>query len=208
MRRFGRPLRNLNCKYLVRIPIQSVSILIVFLSLFSGCSFLPAPNTFLKENFEKYHIKRVAILPFYNNTSIKNAGKVVAKAFVEQLYDYKNLEVEFPGNIRRLLIEERIIIRKGMGSDHIKLIGKRLNVDAIIIGWIEKYDVGGGKRDTRIPIVSVNARMVHTKSCSVLWIGQNKRRGDDYITIFDYGQISSVAALARKVVHELIETIP
>lgn len=188
------------------MPNRSVAILIVFSSLLSGCSFFPSPDTFLKEDFEKYHIKRVAVLPFYNNTNVKGAGQVVTRAFVEGLFDRKNLEVEFPGNVRKFLIGERIIIRKGIGADHIKLIGKRLNVDAVIIGWVEKYSGVGKGRGPQIPVVSVSARMVDTRSCSVLWIGQNSRRGDDYVTILDYGRIRSVAALARKVVSELIET--
>lgn len=185
-----------------------ISVFIILVPLLSGCSFLDPPNTFLKEGFQRYRVKRVAVLPFFNNTNARDAGEVVTGAFVEGLFDRKNLEVELPGNVRKLIVAERIIIRKGIGADHIKLIGKRLNVDAVIIGWVESYGTGVKGQDTKVPIVSVNARMVHAESCSVLWIGQNKRSGDDYVTIFDFGRIDSVAALARKVVDGLMETIP
>jgi TolB-like protein len=185
---------------------QSITILTIFLSILSGCSLLTPPNTFLKEDFEKYHIKRVAVLPFCNKTNVKSAGKIVTRAFTEALFKQKNFEVELPGNVTKLLIEERIIIRKGIKSAHIKLIGKRLNVDAVIIGRVDEYS--GDDEGRTAQTVSVHARMVHTKSCSIVWTGQNKREDDDYVIILDYGQISCTAALARKVVYELIETIP
>lgn len=185
-----------------------IKIFIILVPFLSGCSFLNPPNTYLNGDFQRYHVKRIAVLPFFNNTNAKDAGEVVTRAFVEELFDRKNLKVELPGNVRKLIVAERIIIRKGIGADHIKLIGKRLNVDAVIIGWVENYNRGVKGQHTKVPVVSINARMVHAKSCSVLWIGQNKRRGDDYVTILNYGRISSVAALARKVVDELLETIP
>ncbi|MBW2645491.1 MAG: hypothetical protein JRE23_04810 [Deltaproteobacteria bacterium] len=193
---------------LIVVVIRWSSIFILLLPLLSGCSILSSPNTFLKEDFTRYSIKRVAVLPFFNNTNVREAGEVVARAFVEGLFDSKNLQVEFPGNVRKLILSERIIIRKGIGNEHIKLIGKRLNVDAVIIGWVEKYSSGVKGQGAAIPLISINARMVHAESSSVLWIGQHMRRGDDYVTILDFGRINSVAALARKVVDELLETIP
>ena len=79
-------------------------------------------------------------------------------------------------------------------------------MDAVIIGRVEEY--GEDKEERIDKAVAVNARMVSTKPCSVVWIGQNRRKIDDYIVILDHGQISSMAALARKVIYELIETIP
>ncbi|MFH1673456.1 MAG: hypothetical protein ABIF87_08555 [Pseudomonadota bacterium] len=193
---------------LLVVVIRWISIFFLVLSLLSGCSILSSPNTFLKQDVAKYSIKRVAVLPFSNNTDAKEAAEVATNAFVEGLFDSKNLKVEFPGNVRKLILSERIIIRRGIGNDHIKLIGKRLNVDAVIIGWVEKYSSGVKGQGAAIPVVSINARMVHAESSSVLWIGQHMRRGDDYVTILDFGQINSVAALARKVADELLETIP
>jgi len=147
------------------------------------------------------------VLPFYNRSSTIAAGKVVTKAFIGELYDSGKFEIEFPGNVKKFIVGERIIIRKGIGADHIKLIGERLNVDAIIIGCVEKYE-SEGKKKTQIPVISFDARMIHTDSCSILWIGDNNRRGDDYETIFGIGRIRSLADLSRRVVKELIDTIP
>lgn len=184
------------------ILCKTFSILIILFSVFSGCSV--HPNTFSKKNLEKYSVRRVAVIPFYNNTTAKTAGKVVTNCFVEELLNSKDIEVEFPGNVRKLLVEERIIIRKGIGSGQIRLIGKRLNVDAVIIGRVTEY---GGDDGSGSPVVSVNARIIHTDTSSILWMGQNKRTGDDYIKVFDIGRIDSAPKLARNVVRELILTI-
>ena len=182
--------------------------IILCLSFFSGCFSPPTPNKFLKNNFEEYKIKRVAVLPCYNRSTTMAADQIVTKAFVEELYDSGKFEIEFPGNVAKFIVVERMIVRKGIGSDHIKLIGKRLNVDAIIIGCVKKYESEGKIQDFQIPVIYVDARMIHTDSCSILWIGQNYRRGDDYETIFGIGRIKSPADLSRKLVNELIDTIP
>ena len=135
------------------------------------------------------------------------ADQIVTKAFVEELYDSGKFEIEFPGNVAKFIVVERMIVRKGIGSDHIKLIGKRLDVDAVIIGCVKKYESEGKIQDVQIPVISVDARMIHADSCSILWIGQNYRRGDDYETIFGIGRIKSLADLSRVLVNELINTI-
>jgi len=184
-----------------------IAIFILGLCFLSGCFFLPSPNRFLKNDFEEYKIKRIAVLPFYNRSTMKTAGEIVTKAFIEELYDSGKFEIEFPGNVKKFIVGERIIIRKGIGADHIKLVGERLNVDAVIIGCVKKYE-SEGKENAQIPVISVDARMIHADSCSILWIGDNYRRGDDYETFFGIGRIRSLADLSREVVKELIDTIP
>jgi TolB-like protein len=50
--------------------------------------------------------------------------------------------------------------------------------------------------------------MVDAKTGEILWMAQYRRTGDDYIKILDFGKIRSVGALTKKVVGEMIETIP
>lgn len=185
-----------------------IAIFILCLFFLSGCSFLHSPNNFRVKDFDEYKIKRVAVFPFYNRSNTMNAGEIVTKAFIGEFYDSGKFEIEFPGNVKKFIVGERIIIRKGIGADHIKLIGKRLNVDAVIIGCVKKYESEGKKKNARIPVISVDVRMIHTDSCSILWIGQNYSRGDDYETIFGIGRIKSLSALSRRLVNELIDTIP
>ncbi len=193
-----------NLKY--RCSCIAISILCLF--FLSGCSFLHSPNNFLAKDFDEYKIKRIAVFPFYNRSNTMNAGEIVTKAFIGELYHSEKFEIEFPGNVKKFIVGERIIIRKGIGADNIKLIGKRLNVDAVIIGCVKKYESEGKKKDAKIPVISVDVRMIHTDSCSILWIGQNYSRGDNYETIFGIGRIRSLSALSRKLVNELIDTIP
>lgn len=185
-----------------------IILITVCLFFLSGCCSLPYPNSFMAKDFDEYKIKRVAVLPFYNRSTTMAAGGIVTKAFIGELYDSGKFEVEFSGNVKKFIVGERIIIRKGIGSDHIKQIGKRLNVDAVIIGCVVKYESEGKKKTARIPVISVTARMIHADSCSILWIGQNYRRGDDYEAVFGIGRIKFLADLSREVVNELIATIP
>jgi len=87
-----------------------IAIFILGLCFLSGCFFLPSPNRFLKNDFEEYKIKRIAVLPFYNRSTMKTAGEIVTKAFIEELYDSGKFEIEFPGNVKKFIVGERINI--------------------------------------------------------------------------------------------------
>jgi len=50
--------------------------------------------------------------------------------------------------------------------------------------------------------------MVDAQTGKILWMAEHKRNGDDYIKVLDFGKIRSVGALTKKVVGEMIETMP
>jgi len=75
-----------------------------------------------------------------------------------------------------------------------------------VVGTVEEFDDGRGGAYPS-PIVSITARMIDSNSGQLIWSAQNKKKGDDYIIIFDFGEIRSVTTLTQKVVKELIDTI-
>jgi TolB-like protein len=149
-------------------------------------------------------VKKVAVLPFQNISGNKYAGNVVANAYVTELFNTGRFLVEEPGNIRRFMIQERVDTIGEMELDRLKVLGRRLRVDAIVVGTVEEFD--DGRRDG-VPVVSVTARMVEASSGRIIWSGQNRRKGDDYIIVFDLGEVRTVTTLTQKVVKEMVDTI-
>jgi TolB-like protein len=180
----------------------------LFLLIISGCSSSATPYTYVRKNHDQSVVKKVAVLSFYNNTKSTEANKIVRGAFVANLVGMRKFKVEFPGNIKSFLISERIIVRTGVDLNTINLMGRRLGVDAVIIGRIEEFvGINGKKRDV-VPVVSISARMVHVQTGKILWMAQHRRTGDDYLKVIDFGKVRSVGELTRKVVLEMIETMP
>lgn len=174
---------------------------VVMVSL-AGCS--------LGRNLERTQadstdIARIAVLPFHNISGTRDAGKFVADAFVTELFRSTKFSVLEPGNIRQFLIQEKITVVGEMEIERVKLLGKRLRVDAVIVGTVEEFSEPRGRYS--VPVVSVTARMIESGTGRLVWSAINKRRGDDYTIIFDYGMVRSLNMLALKVVEEMISTI-
>jgi TolB-like protein len=182
--------------------------LLVILEFISACSSATTPYAYVRKNHDQPGVKKVAIFSFHNNTTIAEASKIVRGAFVASLVKTKKFKVEFPGNIKSFLVSERIIVRTGVDLDTIKRMGKRLGVDAVIMGRIEEFVGMEEKKRGVIPVVSISSRMVDVRTGKILWMAQHRRTGDDYIKVLDFGKVRSVGELAKKVVLEMIETMP
>ncbi|MCD4763859.1 MAG: CsgG/HfaB family protein [Desulfobacterales bacterium] len=182
--------------------------LLVILEFISACSSATIPYAYVRKNHDQPGVKKVAIFSFHNNTTIAEASKIVRGAFVASLVKTKKFKVEFPGNIKSFLVNERIIVRTGVDLDTIKCMGRRLGVDAVIMGRIEEFVGMEEKKRGVIPVVSISSRMVDVRTGKILWMAQHRRTGDDYIKVLDFGKVRSVGELAKKVVLEMIETMP
>ena len=182
--------------------------LLVILEFISACSSATTPYTYVRKNHDQPGVKKVAIFSFHNNTMIAEASKIVTGAFVASLVKTKKFKVEFPGNIKSFLVNERIIVRTGVDLDTIKRMGRRLGVDAVIMGRIEEFVGMEEKKRGVIPVVSISSRMVDVRTGKILWMAQHRRTGDDYIKVLDFGKVRSVGELTQKVVLEMIETMP
>lgn len=181
------------------------SILNILLSIFVFC--LAASCAALPKSVSKEHvlqIRKIAVLPFNNITANKNAGQVVAKIYVTELFKTGKFLVEEPGNIRQFMIQERIETIGEVELDRLKILGRRLGVDAVVVGTVEEFEEYS--RDG-VPVVSITARMVESASGRVIWSAQNKRRGDDYILVFEFGEVRTVTVLTERVVKEMVDTI-
>ena len=184
------------------------SLISLFLVACSGCYSLSGPNSYQRTAIEKSKIKKVAVFSFHNNTAVTEASSVVTDAFIAGLFERKKFKVEFTGNVRAFLVNERIVVRTGVDLQTIKLMAKRLGVDAVILGEVDEYIGVDDTKKSVIPLVSIRSRMVDGRSGNILWMAEHRRMGDDYIKVLDFGKVRSVAALTRKVVGEMIQTMP
>lgn len=193
---------------LTRKFIFLLVVLILGLGFISGCSSSAIPYTYIRKNHDQPVVKKVAVLSFYNNTKIAGASKIVTGAFVANLVGMRKFKVEFPGNIKSFLVGQRIIVRTGVDLNTIKLMGRKLGVDAVIIGRIDEFVGMEEKKRGVVPMVSISSRMVDARTGKILWMAEHRRSGDDYIKVLDFGKVRSVGELTRKVVLEMIETMP
>src|SRR3990170_852794 len=193
------PLSRLNHEYWLKIFNLGLTLFLTPL-LIAGCA------VFSQEALSPHASKKVAILPFYNISGYRDAGKVVANIFVTEMFKSGRFRVEEPGNIAHFMIQERIDTVGEIEIERLKILGKRLGVDAVMTGTVEEFDDGRGGVSS-VPTVSITARMISSNTGQLIWSAQNKKRGDDYIVILDLGEVRSLTTLTQKVVVEMISTI-
>lgn len=148
------------------------------------------------------NIKKIAVLPFYNISGKKDAGRIISEAYVTEVFKSGKYEIEEPGNVRHFMIQERIGVIGELEVEKIQLLGKRLKVDAVLVGTVEEFSGVGGNS-----VVTVSARIIESESGAVIWMNHRRKKGNDYTIIFDFGEIKSVTGLAHKVVAEMVQTI-
>lgn len=195
------PSIRLNSRYWLKIFNLVLTFFLIPL-LIVGCA--ASSREVLSPHVSK-KAKKVAILPFYNISGYRDAGKVVANIFVTEMFKMDRFDVEETGNIVQFMIQERMDTIGEIEVERLKILGKRLDVDAVMTGTVEEFAEAGGAYS--VPIVSIAARMIESNTGKLIWSGQNKRKGDDYIIILDLGEVRSLTALAQKVVREMIDTI-
>lgn len=192
------PLSMLNLGYWLKI-FNLVLTLFLTPLIMGGCT------VWSREVPPPHALKKVAILPFYNISGYRDAGKVVANVFVTEMFKTEKFYVEETGNIVQFMIQERMNSVGEIEIERLKIIGKRLGVDVVMTGTVEEFAEAGGAYS--VPTVAITARMIDSNTGNLVWSGQNKRKGDDYIVILDFGNVRSLTALTQKVVREMIDTI-
>jgi hypothetical protein len=165
-------------------------------------------HSYAAEDIEPRKVRRVAVFPFFNQTSFSEAGRIVTNAYIAQMVAKTDYQVEFPGNIRNFLISERIIIRNKIDLTTIELMRRRLGVDAVVLGEVIEYSGPKKARASDVPLVHVGVRMVEAETGRILFMANHRKTGDDYRVVLDIGKIRSTSALAEKVVGEIVDKMP
>lgn len=150
--------------------------------------------------------KRVAVLPFNNISGKRDAAEIVTNIFLTELFRSGKFTVEEPGNIMQFMIQEKVTTIGEMDFEKLQVLASRFNVDSVIVGMVEEFDEGK-TMETPTPVIALSARMINPKSGTIVWSAQKKRKGDDYIVVFDFGRVRSITTLTKRAVDEMIKTI-
>ncbi len=182
-------------------------ILVILVSFVAGCASIKGDSTRESSTYEKVlasgELKKIAVLPFYNISERRDAGKMVANNFVTEIFIDGRYRVEEPGNVIQFMLHENVSVVGEMGIDRIKILGRRLGVDGVLVGIVDVFDDGARSS----PRVSITARLVDSETGTIVWSASDSKSGDDYIIAFGVGKVRSANALAQKVIRQMIKKI-
>ena len=152
-------------------------------------------------------IRRVGVLPFMNESKRIGAGNIVTNIFIAIIHKTGIFQVEEQGNINQFLDRNRINDIKIMDTKQIESLGEMLDLDAVFIGTVKEFE--GGDQGARLssPVISLQIRLVETRSGKIIWMKNNRITGEDFITVFDKGRVRSVSTLAKIALIDAIDAM-
>jgi TolB-like protein len=145
----------------------------------------------------------IAVMPFKNDSRIKKAGRIASYMFMAELFKTSGFRIVEFGNVRKSLVEMRIIERGELNYDNIDALTEALETDWLLIGTVNRYKDGTVNNES--PQAEITARLLDVISKRILWYDSSRLKGNDDVMIPEFGEIYSVDQVAYEVITELRE---
>jgi TolB-like protein len=144
----------------------------------------------------------VAVLPFRNIGTRRNAGEVMALHFVSRLANIEHVRVIEPGVVREEMLRRRIIQEDGLSGPQAALLFSMMEADMFVTGNVSAYQDAGGEPDVGFSVLGFEK-----KNQRVVWSSRSDNRGNDHVLFFDWGEVKTAAVVASEMVREVVERI-
>jgi hypothetical protein len=147
----------------------------------------------------------VAVLPFFNKSSRKYAGEILALHFIRELTRHPMFNVIEPGLVREELLRYRVIMEEGVSLADADIVFGMLKVDLLLSGNINDYEDHQGSFGA--PKVDFSALLLDRASRKAVWSVEAHYTGDDRVYFFDIGKVNTANGLAAGIVRGAIESL-
>ena len=167
-------------------------------------AFLGSPSLYSLD-IVKDTIPIIAVIPFFNQSMKKNAGDILMLQFVKELGKLEDFSVVEPGVVRDQFLNMRVIMYEGISSADISLIARNINADFILTGKVMDY-----QDDIALygpPKVAFSVMFIDRSSKKIIWSSRSDNRGDDAVTVFDWGNVNSANQMTSEMVHALMQSV-
>jgi TolB-like protein len=146
-------------------------------------------------------IPTIAVVPFFNGSTKKNAGDIMMFQFVKELKKLEDFVVIEPGVVREQFLNMRVIMYEGISSSDIDLITSNIDADLIMAGKVMDY-----QDDIALygePKVAFSVMLIDRSSKRIIWASRSYSKGNDAVTLFDWGSVNS----ANEMVSEMVRIL-
>lgn len=178
--------------------------LVMLILVLCRCNSVVAYSGFARTKFNK-DIRKVGVIPFINESGRQGAGEIVTSIFTTVIFKSGVFQVEEGGNIEHFLNRLKLKSLNLISKDQLKKMRERLGLDAVFMGTVEEFSGGDQGQRLSTPVVSIRAKLIDLRSGQVVWMTRHRRKGDDYIKMFDIGRVRSVSTLTKQVLTEAVK---
>lgn len=138
----------------------------------------------------------MAVLPFTNQSTRKNAGEMAVLHCVKQLVNSGSFAVLEPGVVRNRMLQMRIIMEDGVALPQVDLMSRTMQVDYLVTGKVFEYQDYVGAVGS--PKVDFSLQVIEGTEKKVVWSSKSYNEGSDGVFFYDWGRTYTAAALAQK----------
>lgn len=186
------------------------SLILVFMLLFvNGCISQSAGGAqpFLRENVDFAFIKKIAVLPFANNSKDEYIPEMVRDIAITQVLSSGLFDVADKGMVDSILREEAIRSTEPIDRQTLRRLGQRLSVQAIFLGVVDQVDESR-KGSTVAPELTLTLRMLDVQSGLVVWQASGHGSGDSILRrLFGVGA-KGIFEVTLDLIDDLLMSIP
>jgi TolB-like protein len=145
----------------------------------------------------------VAVLPFRNESTRRNAGEILALHFIRELSNTGKIEVVEPGEVRQVLLRSRTIMEGGLSLPQADILHADLDVDLVLTGIVTEYQdsIGGWAN----PKVEFSTMIFDMKTRQIFWSSFSYNEGDDGVFFFNLGKVNTAHRMASGMVRSVVE---
>lgn len=117
----------------------------------------------------------VAVLPFENLTTHRNAGIICSELLTTELYRKGVFRMVEQSRVRKWMTNNKINPSQMTETTYAQAVARALGVHAVLIGSVSEYGYQHGLKEE--PTVGINVRLVSGSNANVLWAGSSSDIG-------------------------------
>lgn len=163
------------------------------------------PTSYLRAGTDAHSVRKVAVFPLENYTSDDFAGEKVRRVVATEFLA-RGIDVVEPGEVTRVLREQKVKGPASLRAEDIQGMGKTLGVDAVVTGGVGAYGISKGI-STSYPEVSIQLLMHDVASGKVMWSVLHTAGGADFWMRHFGTEGKPLSDVARKAVAEGVDTL-
>jgi hypothetical protein len=138
--------------------------------------------------------RTLAVLPFLNDTTRRDAGEVMTLRFLAPLVNNGTIQVIEPGVVRSELLGHRLGASGGISLDDARVMLELLRADLVFSGAVRRFDDARGQ--TGAPAIDFTSTVLDRATAQLVWSSTTAGTGDDGVYFFGVGRVSTVSGLA------------
>ena len=151
-------------------------------------------------------IQSVAVLPFANLTTDKNASDRVRDALETSLMSTGAIYVVPAGEVARGISRARMMDPTAPSTDEAKQLGSILKVQAVMVGTIREYgEVRSGSATANV--ISLSVRMIETQTGREIWSAASTKGGIGMTERLFGGGGHAMNEVTMEAIHDLLNKL-